>query len=273
MRHFIVGVLLVLLLLTSCAQQEQATSRILSMSEQDDTSANVVSRESHELSEEIRFRNIEWGIGPDAVCNRLDDCAFTYFENQNMRTWENVDGWTGDYVVKPYGHYLFDMVSDDVAGYPLREVELFFMYDIVDGEVDHKIENEKLYLAKYSFSVLDIDSAYIDLQGKLSSLYGSGEETFKANSRFSVSLTDGGSSGRYTISQKSTVWYGSNNTAVKLISRTSDNNELGAFDVGLWIIYGKTDCARDLSILSDLLTAEAVREEGENRDTENIKGL
>lgn len=273
MKRCLAGALAALFVLTACAQQGSAVGEDLNINRPEPASAETTDKVPNEYSEEIRLKNVPWGIGPDAVCALLNDDSFIYIENQNMRTWENIDSWTGDYVVKPYGHYLFQFCSDSVAGYPLSKVELFFMYDIDSGDVNRDSGKEKFYLAKYTFSILDIDNAYMDLRGKLASLYGDGEEAFKSNDRFSVTIIGGGVSGNYTIFEKSTVWYGANDTAVRLVSRVSDSEELGAFDAGLWIFYGKIDSSVDLKALSDLLTAEAFREESESRDAENMNGL
>lgn len=64
----------------------------------------------------------------------------------------------------------------DVAGY-VADVDIYYMYPIVDGAVLHDETKAEMYMAVYEFSELeDMPAVYEDLKTKLTALYGEGEE-------------------------------------------------------------------------------------------------
>ena len=222
---------------------------------------------------EILYNNFEWGISPENIKSQSKNINFISTESSTMWTWDNIDKISAPTSAKPYGHIMTDMTTDSVAGNKVFLTRLFFMYNFSNEKVDYSKDNEKLYMAQYSFQVLDIESAYKDLKQKMTDIYGPGIESTDSHNYHSISIIGDSKSGDYTIYEHKTEWHGANNTAVKIVSRTSSDKELGEYNSGLWITYGKTDVDNDLEVLKKLLSSDAVREENEIRESGGNSGL
>lgn len=107
-------------------------------------------------------------------------------------------------------------------------------------------------VSKDIFDVEDVSGAYIDLRAKMTSLYGEGEDEI----------------GNPSEDYYSTVWYGENDTAVRLLVRS--NSQYEGFSIRL--VYGKTNSDGYVEYLEELARQEQIQEEQSNR-SESTDGL
>lgn len=236
----------------------------------------IVPSESRATYEaEIRFLDIPWESTPNEAYEILDDNLFLMGESQGIVKWEDADTLSATgYIQEPYGHFLISSYSGkDVAGYQTQNISLFFMYGVKDGAVNRG--DESLYLARYFFSVVDIDGAYQDLREKLTTLYGEGEETVEKHPYTAAGVSDGKSFvDQYTIVKSCTIWHGQNNTAVKLIAKVDESGSENSWaNVGLWLCYGKTDSTEKIDDLCKAIEQEIAEGEQMKRDSSNTNGL
>ena len=86
-----------------------------------------------------------------------------------------------------------------VAGYTTSDICLYFVYVPINGFLTHEERDSALYAAKYTFEPADIDSMSTDLIDKLTSIYGTPDDT------------DDGSD-LWNDKYHYTFWFGNNNT-------------------------------------------------------------
>ena len=186
----------------------------------------IVPVASADTDKEIVFHGIPWGIDVNTLVNHLKERKIPVTSSdidagREMRFWGSQflsiteDHFDSSGYVIPIWDY------DDrirIAGYPVRNIDLYACYGIVDGEISFDADDSEFLFCSILFGVGDdmIAGVYSDLLEKLKNLYGDCSKN------------------TYTYA----VWYGANNTAVMLYR--DDEYEY----VSLY--YGKTDSKQTL---------------------------
>ncbi len=161
---------------------------------------------------EILFRGVEWGASFDQVIKKLPDGVKTY-DLKEKEYWYPVESSMFDENVwdQAYngviGCYTYGkpstMKNVKVAGYAVDELYLYFIYKTgANGLLTKDKKHTSFYYAYYKLEPKDPEAAFIDLEKKLTSLYGD------------VDLEQ--SKSPY-ISYTQREWYGANNTVVSLV--------------------------------------------------------
>jgi len=164
-----------------------------------------------QTDKEILFRDMPWGTSYSDVDRLFPEFGDVYlrkgeeegspYDIRTIISTEKSSGFENEISAKAT-YYENDM---KVAGYPINEVEFFFAYPVMDGDVLDTDPDLKCYAARYQMIPSDLVDAEKDLKEKLSSLYGQPDFSDVYTSPY-VNIT-------YTI------WYGANNTGVALSRR------------------------------------------------------
>lgn len=181
---------------------------------------------------EILFRDIPWGTNYTDITNILPDFDWNTMSYENMRTYPVQEVLTDDdgkFDVFVNGNinmiaYPFTDGNTEVAGYTTSDIELYFAYTPVDGQLQQEDSLTALYGARYIFDPQNLQSMYDDLTSKLSSLYGEPDDV--TNDKDWLGL-------KYTH----TWWHGANDTVVVLHSLDSSEDETDLYEDELWIAY------------------------------------
>ena len=206
---------------------------------------------------EIMFRGIEWEQSIPAVNAKLKDESIEMSDGSSTQPLfcERFGPYSGDV------HPKYDVGMDTLgrqlsktitaAGHEISMITMYYYYDLENGVIDRDPEKTHLYMATYILKYNKLEEAYIDLRTKLVQLYGEGQEE---------------SDGR-TYGIKSHVWYGANNTAVRL------SIDYGtASDPGFYLVYYKTDSTEHIKMLNEIAQEEQAQKDRENWQ-ENTDGL
>lgn len=238
----------------------------------------VLVASSTALADEILFRDIPWGSNIDDVENHIGSIGYHTSEDESyLPYWSKYDGDPFGLALGsahyPVGWLSYYMLWDDsflIAGYPLSTMSVWMTYGLDGDNVLRNREDSRLYMAAYTFSVLDIETTYDDLVIKLTTLYGHGEETIENGGGY---YADSEKVGEYTTIERTIVWIGDENTSVRLASCTSDRGiEEDWTDNYLVLMYGKTDSDAHLDSVSAAVKNELLNQEEINR-TDNTDGL
>ena len=245
---------------------------------------------SNALAQEILFRGIPWGtsikIAEEEVddisnyCGSHDGAILPYWEGHTTNPLflpNNTSYGSGYlcYATFAAGDFAEYGKSLMVAGHYVGDVRMWFRYGVIDGELAKEASDSELYMAQYSFSVMDIASAYEDIKSKMIGIYGEGKETVEDDDGLSYGVDSNGDlvKTEYTIHKKSTIWYGENGTAAKLessiSSRPAEEDYLCHY---LNLTYAKTDEDEKLEQVEKLVKAELLKAEAANI-TSDTSGL
>ena len=154
------------------------------------------------------------------------------------------------------------------GGYDIELAKLYFSYTVQDGKINR--DTDYFYAALYCFDVVEHEAVYVDLQAKMTGLYGNGMESSKTESGWMLS---GDYSGEYEYVVKQTTWYGENNTFVTLQWVSSTNHaEPVQVECGISMAYGKTNAKSMLDSLKQALKQEKAEADKENAEG-NVDGL
>lgn len=205
MRRVFVGTLIIMLMCTFC-RAETITINIDTATEQEIN--DLIKRLQEEKTERIierlaeepfglpsdgliTFRDIPWYtsrtnaekiLGKSSSSNWMSSLfRLSYIDYQNI-SWGG-DTVEGDLGCRPYYNGL------TVAGYTPSDMYLCFMFPIVDDLIIRDISVAQLYMGYYTFTSSDfgdIGSVYLDLEEKLTRLYGEGESTVTEYSSYII---------------------------------------------------------------------------------------
>lgn len=160
---------------------------------------------------EILFRGLEWGIPYEETLKAFDK-DFPFTESEPFDFWRMPTDLlkTTDY--RSYREYLGTSVgssvkyyeSFEVAGYPVRSVNMYYAYlPGEDGILVRDHEHTSFYLGFYEILPKDYYTAFEDLTTKMNTLYGDMDyENIEDGSSF--------------INNTFRVWNGKNGTMVGL---------------------------------------------------------
>ena len=234
------------------------------------------------LAIEITFMDFPWGASVRDVEKTMNKTC-DYYDSQSdaiLPYWSEYttdpaaaygsgtmysSGWLG------FGSFTAAMFPDSdafepylVGGHSVRDIRMWFTYGVNDKSISKEDKDSELYMAQYSFSVMDTMSAYEDLKAKLDLLYGDGKETVDSGENSIWSTNDNGNVVQtdYTYTKKEAVWYGDNNTSVRLeCSASSRPIEEDYWDHYLCLIYGKTDQDGKIHEIESIVKAEMLQNE------------
>lgn len=227
------------------------------------------------FAEEILFRDIPWGaslsdvesyIAEIGYYSAYDEMCMSYWDEENMPPLAFVNstvyptGWQG---------YCYSGGELSVAGYQVDGIQVLCHYGLSDSGILRSKEDSVYYMAAYVLLATDIESAYTDLYEKLTGLYGNGVENTEYSEGFTYyedKKID------YDVTEKEAVWYGDNNTSVRLEASYSSLGPEDYFHNSLMIYYGKTDHDATLDEIDDAVERELILGEAENR-TDDVSGL
>ena len=190
-----------------------------------------------DTDKEIVFHGIPWEISVNELVDQLKErkipiSSSDILANQNMRLWGSQFTSIGESYINSAGYAIMFWDYDDrikIAGYPVRNIDIFSHYGIIDGKISFDANDSEYYLCTIMFAANDemAISIYHDLMSKLNTLYKTGTE----------SASKYGSTA-YTY----TVWNGANNTAVCLYRSTSTSSDYQF----VYLMYGKTNSEQTL---------------------------
>ena len=178
--------------------------------------------------------------------------------------WEHIDDYPAGWQV-----YFLGLEGLKVAGYEAIG-GAYCAYGLSDnGEVLKERQDSTLYAGGYVFTVIDHETAYLDLKAKLNGLYGEGVEEVEDGESWYATANG---SGKYHYEVRCTTWNGDNNTQVKLHCTLSDLDDplMDENNICLW--YGKSDADEYLEKLQSALYQEKLHAEQGSRN-EDTSGL
>lgn len=222
--------------------------------------------------QDIAFRKIPWGASiPEAEkLWDIPDYTFTVVENTVLGYEENyLDVYPSlNQTNVPSGHTALSyMFGPQVAGYDIASIYLYFRYGDT-GDIKSP-GNAKFCAAQYGFNnIVDISGAYIDLKGKLDSLYGI---SIEKNDEDSGTIYGSDGTQKYNSIEKISVWTDSSNAKVYLVSKTSDNPDALLTNY-IYIVYLCPNYDNELHNTETIATKYIVNEENENR-SDSTDGL
>lgn len=233
-----------------------------------------VSTLSHDAAyeKEIMFRGIPWGANYDDARQMLigsgfftDKCKLS--SSHYLRPWSIDPNGTDFYY--DCGVWLEQSSSPDniqVAGYKVGKTELHFMYTLDGDKIKRDTKDVELFKVRMELKATDYALSFVDLVGKLNSVYGQGDEWSEVDTRFSGETTY----------ENWAAWYGANNTSVLLHMYYKQENDTQIVDVG-WIelYYGKTDSEPQIVAIAHALENEKKEIELQKmlENASNVDGL
>ena len=158
-----------------------------------------------------------------------------------------------------------------IAGYPINNSWVCFVYDYSEEGVDTDVDNAHFIFACMAFDTLNPQYVYNDLVRKLSTLYGEPESVAaKALTKLRYPRTEETSTTYCDYS----IWYGANDTAVLIEYRYEIMDEsLVRKDDTLKLIYGKTDGKERVNAVETLLQRMAEEEQQRQLELEQQQEL
>ncbi|MBR0229391.1 MAG: hypothetical protein IJQ62_13680 [Clostridia bacterium] len=205
------------------------------------------------LADEILFRGIPWyssfekvqeSFGEDIPVDGVDGIDMFLVDelNADFANINSVDsvnypsGWMG---VSPVGWFDFK-----AGGHLVDTLYVLCSYGFEEGRVLTSIDSSRLYLAAYQFSNGD-EAAYLDLQKKLTTLYGTGNETNE-----DVKLAND------LILRHSTRWDGDNGTAAVLTLNAYKNGDGSYLYSNLWLTYSIAGADEIIKVMASEVIAD-----------------
>ena len=136
----------------------------------------------------ITFQKFDWldnYKNVKKVCDNIDGIRKVWLleteEKATIDTWDNEYENVGSDIAVPEGGVILRYSAIPVAGYT-ASLKLSFIYPIVDGLIQYDTQSSQFYKAQYSIEdIEDVEGAYNDLKGKLTSLYGSPSDKSYSN--------------------------------------------------------------------------------------------
>ncbi|MBQ8073919.1 MAG: hypothetical protein IJ231_09190 [Clostridia bacterium] len=229
-------------------------------------------------ADEILFRGLPWyssmaevkaSFADDPILvDEVDEAVQVLYSkiDGNMHNLSyGITGYPAGWVAYSY----LDGMDFNVAGYGLSDMMVYCCYGLDENNVDREINSSRLYLASYTFNVVDKQGAFEDLKEKLTSLYGNGIENAVENSYYAIGEND---LEEVSFTEHKIEWLGDNNTAAVLVYSESALGNSDLFHHYLVLTYGKTDSDAMVQAVCDAVEAERMKTEKQNR-TNNTNGL
>ena len=224
--------------------------------------------EPSESEKEILFRDLPWLEDVITIDNLLGDFGSYKGDPEEawfVYTWNNLD-LRSDFTLG----YDIGIVGDEntlVGGHIINFAHLYFLYDFDGSSINTDPNKTHFYIAEYDFFTKDVESTYDDLFSKLSDLYGEATVDISTHSG-SYFKTEPAVS--YRGETRTAIWYGANNTAVKIIAEINTPEERisevkeATEEIEMW--YGKTNMDETIRQMEAFLENEAIGMNKESKD-------
>lgn len=217
----------------------------------------------HAYDKEILFREIPWLTTYKDVKNLMPDNNFYPIYGANIKKYPVDDVLYGVFKGDQPDNYGMNVIGSvtpqiDVAGYTTSDVDMYFVFDVSDEEIDFEVDNAKLYGASYTFEAENVDGFTGDMLSKLKSIYGEPDNFSEGNDSFQ------GSSSFYH-------WSGNNDTELVLKSFDREDNSSAKDEVHISYAWRGAD---DLLFeASDIIGELNAKDEAEKYGSSDISGL
>ncbi len=230
------------------------------------------------FADEILFRGIPWYASmTDVKASFSDDSIIVAETDEALQVYySKIDGNMHNASLGmtryPAGWVAYSYLEGQdfkVAGYGLSDMTFYCCYGLDENRVNRKSDNSRLYLASYTFGVVDKRGAFEDLKAKLSSIYGEGKESSESGFSYIIEEAD---LKENEITEYRAEWNGDNNTAAVLVFSESELSNDDLFHHYLVLTYGKTDSDTMVQSVCDAVEAECVAQENQSR-TNSTYGL
>ena len=197
---------------------------------------------------EILFRGFPWLTSETDMLANLKPLGYTSSTHGEGPGYTEIGSWEINlkenfyeeeslYSNREIGYWVYIPLKADVkvAGFTISGMGMDFLYGHDTDKVYRDPEHSRMFTATYYFSVADPMSAFTVLKEKMTALYG---EPMLANA-------DGSSYSVYHA-----IWYGANNTAVRLDMRIAKGSSNPSY--ALQLCYG---ISNSLDLIAQLQTA------------------
>lgn len=224
--------------------------------------------ESYKGEKDILFRDLPWLEDAITINSLLGDFGSYKRAPEEawfVYTWDDLD-LRSDFALG----YNIGIVGDEntlVGGHIIDSAWLYFLYDFDGSSINTDPNETHFYIAQYNFMTKDVESTYDDLFSKLSDLYGEATVGITTHSG-SYFKTEPAVS--YKGETRTAIWYGTNNTAVKIVAeinfpeeRASEVKEVTE-KIEMW--YGKTNMDETIRQMEAFLENEAIGTNKESKD-------
>ena len=214
------------------------------------------------LADEITFRGIPWGTPAYQVeillIDQLGNSTYTYARKDQM---PYLDAMT-EITLYPHteqntGYSIVAMVrpKPTVAGYDVYAINCYSYFGRARHIPAERFLDSKFFAAEYQLKADNLETAYNDLQGKLTYLYGE-----------CISTKDKRISDYYHCTS---TWRGDNNTAVSLVAHySSDEDDDKSGTVKL--MYYKTDCDETLRAIENAVKSMELEKQYKDSDLNGL---
>lgn len=214
----------------------------------------------------VVFRNIPWGTNYTTAKSICSDITWYNYSSEShyADTVKDIVGIGEDYdaINQNINMYAYSSSSSkiSVAGYSVEDVNMYFAFTPnPSGMLTHDDNNTALYMASYTLEPADYEGVFLDLQNKLSSIYGNPIDTYSETSIFGD---------KYTY-----VTYHSGDAKVylKLHDQTNSSWKIGNNKIYIYYVWDNATIA--LRQADTAITLENSANEAKNYGNGNISGL
>ncbi|MFA5546415.1 MAG: hypothetical protein WDA14_12270 [Sphaerochaetaceae bacterium] len=205
-----------------------------------------------QTSNQLLFRNIEWGTDATTVASILKDQGFPDPNISDSILWHD---WGSDslrFNGKDIGISLNYFFDDDftIAGHEVRIITLIFLYGHGSDFITYDHGKTTFLQAMITFDTLDAKIVYDDLLLKLKTLYGNPVKNYAEKTYYQFYYAE---------------WNGGNNTGINLqCGLREDEGTLVYQDVTLY--YGKTNDKDLFSKFATTKEREVLKKQKSNYD-------
>lgn len=200
----------------------------------------------------ILFRGFPWFASEPEMLANLKPLGYTSYTHGEGSGYTEIGSWEirleeNFYHEEPIlsnreiGYWVCIYFQNEfkVAGFDVDAISMDFLYGHDAAHVYRDSDHSRMFAATYLFSVADPEAAFEILQAKMSSLYGAPV----------LARAEGGS---YSV--RHALWYGADDTAVRLDMRIAKRDSNPAY--ALQLCYGKSNSLALIAELQSAITNE-----------------
>lgn len=204
----------------------------------------------------ILFRGFPWLSSETEMLANLKSMGYTSSTHGEGPGYSEIGSWEINlkenfYTEEPLltnreiGYWTCVYFSDNakVAGFDISYVSMNFLYGYDDKRVYRDRDHSRMISATYDFSVADPQMAFDVLLQKMSTLYGEPVMAYADGSSYAVSHA---------------IWYGADNTAVRLDMRIAKGDSNSSYD--LQLCYGVSNSLELIADLQNAITMEIINQ-------------
>jgi hypothetical protein len=200
----------------------------------------------------ILFRGFPWLASETEMLANLKPLGYTSHTRGEGSGYSEIGSWEirldeNFYEEEPIlsnreiGYWVAMYFRDElkVAGFTVSNISMDFLYGHDAARVYRDSANSRMISATYRFSVADPEAAFEILQAKMTALYGAPV----------LASAEGGS---YSV--RHAIWYGAEDTAVRLDMRIAKRDSNPAY--ALQLCYGRSNSLELIAALQSAITNE-----------------